>query len=224
MQGKVKLTKRQVKEDKFTTFMLTSKTQVTENWQYYVIGLVAFLVLVAAVIWYFNNRKTTEIEAAGKLADAMSQSQGNNDQVAILSLNQLLDSYGGTSSVEDATYMLAGLYLRSRNYNDAIKFYQRYLDKYHDNELDRAASYAGIAAAHEDQGDFAAAADYYVKAAKELPGGPLESDYLSGAVRDYIQAGDMTSAEAQLKVLVDKHGGTESAKSAQRLLAENQKS
>jgi len=226
MQSKVKLTKRQVKEDKFTTFMLTTKTQITENWQFYVIGLVAVIVLVAAAVWYVNHESTAEVDAAKKLSDAVGQYQSGNNQVAILALNQVIDNYGGTTSARTATYILAGLYLSSRSYDDAVRMFQKYLDDYKDNQLERAAAFAGIAAAHEGQASFAQAAEYFVKAVGEYPDGPLEADYRCGAVRNFIQAGDLASAKVQVDTLKEKHGGTESARRAERLFAEteNQKS
>ena len=224
MQSKVKLTKRQVKEDKFTTFMLNTRTQVTENWQFLVIGLVAVLVLVAAVVWYFNNQQEKTTEAEDKLAAAVSQYQSGNNQVAILGLTQLIDEFGGTPSARTATYYLAGLYLSQRNFGDAITTYQKYLDEYDDNQLERAAAYGGIAAAYEGQGDFANAADNYIKAIEAYPDGPLEADYRYGAVRNYVQTGDMEAAKAQVDTLKEKSGGTDSAKRAERLYAEKLKS
>jgi len=224
MQSKVKLTKRQVKEDKFTTFMLNTRTQVTDNWQFLVIGLVAVLVLVAAVVWYVNNQNEKTVEAEGKLSEAISQYQAGNNQVAILGFTNLMDEYGGTMAARTATYYLGNLYLSSRNFEDAIATFRKYLDKHDDNTMERAAAYGGMAAAYEGQADFVKAAEYYIKAVNESPDGPLEADYRYGAVRNYVQTGDMEAAKAQVDTLKEKLGGTDSAKRAERLYAEKQQS
>jgi len=224
MQSKVKLTKRQVKEDKFTTFMLTTKDQIAENWQFYVIGLVAVVVAVAALTWYMSSRKSGEQAAAAKFSEASLEYQSGNNQVAILGLSQIIDDYGGSTSAESATYLLATIHLNTRNFAEAIRYFEKYLADYADNKLNRAASYAGIATAYEGQGDFTQAAQYFVKAVEEFPGGPLEADYELGAVRNYIALGDFDSAGARLKNLEAKYLGSEAARRAARLLAEKKRS
>ena len=64
MQSKMKLTKRQVKEDRFTTFMLTSKDKLQgefeDNWQYYVIGFAVVVVLIWALAWQFDRQSAKD--------------------------------------------------------------------------------------------------------------------------------------------------------------------
>ena len=64
MQTKVKLTKRQLKEDKFTTFMLTAKDRLQENWQFYVIALLAIVLVVVGGVYFLNQGKARQQEAA----------------------------------------------------------------------------------------------------------------------------------------------------------------
>jgi TolA-binding protein len=224
MQSKVKLTRRQMKEDKFTTFMLTTKDQVSENWQFYVIGLVAIIVLVAAVVWYIDHQSAQASEATTKFSDAMLEYQAGNDQVAILGLSQVIDDYGSSAVAANATYLLANIYLSSRNYGEATRYFQQYLDKYKDNRLNRASCYAGIAAAYEGQGDYAQAASSYAQAYEEFPGGPLAADHAYGAMRSYIEADDLESADHWLTILKDKFAGSDSTRRAQRLYAEKTRS
>jgi TolA-binding protein len=224
MQSKVKLTRRQMKEDKFTTFMLTTKDQVSENWQFYVIGLVAIIVLVAAVVWYADHQATQATEATTKFSDAMLEYQAGNDQVAILGLSEVIDDFGGSAVASNATYFLADIYLSSRNYGEAIRYFEMYLDKYNKSKLNRASCYAGIGTAYEGQGDYTQAAANFVRAYEEFPSGPMAADYAYGVVRTYIAANDFESAEKWLTTLEDKFAGTDSARRAQRLYAEKTRS
>jgi TolA-binding protein len=224
MQGKVKITKRQVKEDKFTTFMLASKdklqTEFEQKWQYYVIGFVTVVLLVWAGVWYFENRLSQGTEAADAFSNAVLQYQTGNKQVAILELAQVLEKYGGTDFAPRAAFMLGNLNLDTRNYTEAVRYYQMYLDDFSGTELNRAASYAGIAAAQEDQAQYAEAAANFLKAIEVLPGGPLEPDYELGAIRNYLAAGNPESAKAQLAVLEEKYAKSDWANRAALMIAE----
>jgi len=224
MQSKVKLTKRQVKEDKFTTFMLTSKDKLQgefeDKWQYYVIGIVLAVVLIWAVVWYFDQQSTREAQAAEAFSQAMSRYQLGDDQVAILEFSQVLENYGGTNLAAKAAFLLGNLNLATRNYDEAIRHYRLFLNDYKGTVLNRAAAYAGIAAAQEDQGQYGEAAASLVQAVETNPEGPLRPDYELGAVRNYLAAGNPELAEARLAILDEKYEGTDWASRATRMIAE----
>lgn len=224
MQSKVKLTKRQMKEDKFTTFMLTSKdkfqSELEDKWQYYVIGLVVVVVLIAATVWHFDRQAVRGLEAAQAYARAVMSYQAGDEQVAILEFNQVLEDYGSSDVAASATFLLGNLNLSTRNYVEASRHYQAYLDGFAGNPLNRAASYSGMAAAQENQGQYIEAAATFMLAVGEYPGGPLEPDYELGAIRNYLASGNIESAEVRLANLEENYVGTEWAKRASRLISE----
>jgi TolA-binding protein len=213
-----------VKEDKFTTFMLASKDklqgELEGKWQYYVIGVVLAVVLVWAVIWYFDQQSARESQAAETFSQAMSKYQQGDDQVAILQFSQVLENYSGTDLAAKAAFLLGNLNLVVRNYDEAIRHYRLYLNEYSGTLLNRAAAYAGIAAAQEDQGQYVEAAASFLQAVDTYPESPLRPDYEVGAVRNYLAAGDLESAEAHLKILEEKYEGTDWASRATRMIAE----
>ena len=224
MQSKVKLTKRQVKEDKFTTFMLTSKDRLREEfeekWQYYVIGLVLVVVVVWAIGWHFGRQSARDIEAAEALSRAMVTYQSGDNQVATLELSQIVDNYASSSAAEQATYLLGNLSLTTRSYEEAIRFYQAYLGNFGGDQVNRAAAYAGIAAAYEDQAQHAEAAENFGKAAAEDPKGPLVADYYYGALRNYLASDNVDQARSLLTQLEDDYSGSDWTRKAQILFAE----
>lgn len=220
MQSKVKLTKRQIKEDKFTAFMLTSKDRLVENWQLYVVGILVVVVAIGAVFYFIGARKSSHIEAGQKLAEAMMNSRSGNNQVAILGLNQVVEDYSGDDAAEQATFLLGKLNYESKNYAEAIRYYDMYLSNYHDSKLDRAAALAGIGACQVNQGNYAEASSKYAAAIDEYPDGPLAADYNLEALRADLMLGDMEKAKARLAVITDKYKGTEAANRALELFAE----
>ena len=209
MQSRVKITKRQIKEDKFTTFMLTARNQVTENWQFIVVGVVIVVLAVVAVMYYIDSQKARHEEAGRLFAQTLADYRNGNRQVAILGFAQIIENYGKDDVAEESTYLLGKLNFMDRNYPEATRHYEMYLSKYKGNLLNRAACLAGIAASHENQGEYAQAASRFLEAAEEYPTGPLAGDYQFGALRNLIESGDIAGARERLEFLQEELDGTE---------------
>ncbi len=220
MYGKTKLTKRQIKEDKFTIFMLSAKNQLLENWQYVVIGIAAVAVAIVAIVYYVNARQAKAQQAATRYARALMDYHSGNSQVAIMELTQVVEEYGDDDVAEQATFLLGNINYESRNYPEAIRFYEQYLAKYRENKLNRAAALAGIAACYENQGKFQEAAEKYVAAAEEYPDGPLVGDYYYSAMRNFLEVGDIDQAKKYLELVKEEYKDTDRANQAQRLFSE----
>jgi len=220
MHGKVKLTKRQIKEDKFATFMLTAKDRFETNWQYFVIGAVAVILAVVAVVYYFNSSTSAKEDAGRKYAEALASANSGNSQVAILTLTQIVDQDADAVITRQAVFMLGRLNLDSRNYPEATRFFDQYTSKYREDKLMYAAALAGLGACAENQGQFAEAAAKYEQAAQAYPGGPSEGDFLTSAMRSFLLAGDTERARTQLKTIQEKFKASELAQRAERIFAE----
>ena len=220
MHGKVKLTRRQIKEDKFATFMLTAKSRLEENWQYYVIGLAAVILAIVAVVYYMSSSKSTKVEAGQKYSQALSDYRSGNNQVALLALSKLVDDNSDEPTTRQALFMLGKINLETKNYSEATRYFEQFNSKYQSDKLLAAASLAGIAACDENQGQFAAAAAKYTEAVGFYADGPSQGDYLMSAMRCYLLGGDMEKAKSSLSVIKDKYKGTELALRAERFFAE----
>ena len=116
--------------------------------------------------------------------------------------------------------MLGRLNLDSRNYPEAIRFFDQYTSKYREDKLMYAAALAGLGACAENQGQFAEAAAKYEQAAQAYPGGPSEGDFLTSAMRSFLLAGDTEKARTQLKIIQEKFKASELAQRAERFFAE----
>jgi TolA-binding protein len=223
MYGKTKLTKitkRQIKEDKFTIFMLTARDRLLQNWQYIVIGVVVVALLVIGIVYYTSSQRARMEEAATQFSRALMDYRNGNTQLAIMSLSQLVDEYGDEPVTEQATFMLGVINYETRNYPEAIRYYEMYLAKYHDNKLNRAAAHAGIAASLENQGKYRKAAERFAAACDEYPDGPLAGDYHLSAMRNFLELGEIEQAQTHLDIIKKEYEGTELANRAIRLFSE----
>jgi len=214
MHEKVRLTKRQLKDDKFTAFMLDSKHQLENNWQYFAIGLVVVVLAVVGIIYYFDSKEETNNLAATQLAQATSQYRQGNSQVAILTLSDILTKYGSTSFAEQATFLLGKTNLEIRNFGEAELYFEMYLEKYKSDKLIRAAAMAGLGVALESQGNYVEAAAKFEKAAQDYPESALLPDLHLGAMRNFLLAGQIEKAREHFDFIQDNFGGTDIANSA----------
>lgn len=219
MHGKVKLTKREIKEDKFATFMLTTKDQLTENWQYAAIGVAAVILVVAAIVYYFSNRSSANIEVAEKLATAQMDYRSGNTQVAIMSLTQIADEAGGATA-RQAKFLLGKVNFDSKNYPEAIRYWEQFLAQYSDDPFFKSSALGGIATSYENQGQFDQAAGKFVEAADAFKTGPSAAEYLFGAMRCYLLAGDKAKAQTYLDRIRAEWPGTSLETRALRYHAE----
>jgi TolA-binding protein len=220
MQNRVKLTKRQIKEDKFTTFMLNAKSQFMESWQFYVIGVVAVIVIGAGAIYFANYKEARSQDASARFAQAMASYRNQQNQIAIVALNEIVEDYGGEDVAEQATFLLGKLNYEVRNYPEAMRFFEMYLSKYRSSKLDRAASLAGLAVCNENQSELETAMEKYLAAYNEYPDGPLAGDYELSVLRLALKTGDMASARVRLESIQGNYEGSELAKTAVRIFHE----
>ena len=221
MVERVRLSKRQIKEDKFTGFMLQSKGWFLENWQFVVIGAAVVVLAVVGVTYYAGSRTAKVEEAKVKFAQAMSSYRNQTTQPAILDLTAVVEDYGNTPQASRACFLLGNLHYQSRNYQEAVRYYEMCLDRFKKDGMMRAAALAGIAACLEDQSQYLAAGDNYRQAYDELPDGPLADDCLAAAVRNYLAADNLEQAEAALTIIKERFAETERGKTALRLFQEH---
>ena len=216
----VKLSKRQIKEDKFTSFMLNTKTQFMENWQFYVIGLVVVIIVIAGLAYFNNYQSQQALEAQQKFARALNSYQGGQTQVAIVELDGIVEDYGGEEAAQQAIFLLGRVNLDIRNYTESIRYFEMYTSKYKDNDRNRAAAYAGIATCYENQGDYEQARTNYTQAIDIMPEGPLAGDYQLSLLRMDLKAGDNDAALARLIRIKEDFGTSELVNKAIRLASE----
>ncbi len=220
MAEKVKLTRRQIKEDKFTAFMLQSRDRVIDHWQYVAIGVVGILLIIAVIVYLVNQNQTVATEAQDAYSQAYQEFQIGNNQMAVLALNQVVEEYGDQPVAGKAAFLLGRLNLQQRNFPESERFFEMYIDRYGDEPLNVAAAHAGIAAVLESRAEFIPSGNKYEQAARVYADGPLAATYLGNAVRVYLAADDTTAARIALVQLVEAHEGSPPLVDARRRAAE----
>jgi len=202
-----------MKEDKFTTAMLQIKEWLSDNWQIVAIAASIVILIIVGIIYIANMKSGKKLEAANRLTAAFTEMRQENYQVAILELSSISEEYSGNIAGQ-AQFYLANAHYESRNYDEAIDNFQKYIDKFHLDKITTSAAIAGIAYCLENKQDFIAAGDKFYEAVEYFPESPSAPDYYVGAVRSYAMAADAERAGQILDELKEKFPNTDYARRA----------
>jgi tetratricopeptide (TPR) repeat protein len=197
---KKKLSKKQIKEDKLVVTYYKVLGYFQENKNRIVIYVAAFLVLVAAVFFYIQNKNENNLKASDQLGKVMDLYNNGSYLQAIQGkpgtnvegLKKIVENYGNTENGEIAKIYLANSYFMLDKIEDAFKYYEDYDGSI---AIFKAASLAGQAGYYAYKNDFDKAADLYRQASKVSSEDVLNPDYLLKAGINYIKAGKKEDAK-----------------------------
>jgi TolA-binding protein len=214
-----RITKRQLKEDKFITYYFKTLDFVEKNSRQILTGVGTVLVLSIAVFIYSQKQATKENEALVELSKATKEYASANFQNAETILKNLLENYGGTNSGELAQFYLGNTYFELENYTEAEKYYREFANDTDDPVLG-ASSLSGLAACLEEQGKFAEAAELYKQTAEKYRDAVFAPENLYHSARCFILAGQQDMARSVLNRLIEEYSDASIENDAQVLLAE----
>ncbi len=221
MRQNIRISKREMKEDKFTTFMLVAKDYVLENWIYFVGGVAAIVVVVVAIALLGVNRTKSEQQALDVFNRAMSEYRGGSYQLAIVDFKTVIDEYGSSVHAKEAAFDLGNAYFAARNFADAKTAFENYLAKYSGDKFFVTSAIAGVGASLAGLGNYKEAADKYREAAEKYSDFQPAGQYYLKALEYYIKAGEKESARVIYAKLAKDYKDTPYYMDGARLAAEN---
>jgi TolA-binding protein len=83
-------------------------------------------------------------------------------------LLNMSENYSGTKSASKAIYLLAYTYFQKGEYENAMTYFNKYLNDYADDPILSSAAYSGLGACLEQQGKFLEAARWYENGATKF--------------------------------------------------------
>jgi tetratricopeptide (TPR) repeat protein len=208
-----------MKEDKLVTYYFKTTEYVRRNSRTISTGVTAFGIILLVLFLYQRNKHDKETKASVEFTKARTEYFQNNYESAINILQDLVDNFGGTKSAKEATYYLANAYFQTKKYDDAERYYQKYLES-GDDDILKASALSGIAASYEERGNYAEAAKTYKKAAEKYSNGFLAPENLYNAARCFVLAGNKEAASDLLKKLLENYSDSNLKNDAEILLAE----
>ena len=164
-------------------------------------------VLVIGGLW-LKSRSDAETKAAGKLAEASALYwRGEYGPLSQRALD-IRREYPGTKAAAEATRMLGDAYFWQGDFNKSVSSYEEYLKGAPAQSPLRPGVERSLAQAFEGKQQFKAAAELYVKAAKEFSTRTDQADMLMSAGRAYEAQTDYAKAKAAFEKVANEYADT----------------
>jgi len=215
-----RVSKKEMKQDELLETLYKGERFVRRHKK--MISYIAIGVLAVVVIGFFmyNSRQNAERRMAEELGAVQPLfDQGQYEQL-IQDLEPTVEQYSGTESAGIGVFYLASAHFRLGQYEQAEKYYHRYLDKYDDDQILGASSLAALGDIAIQYNSPQDATDYYRRAARRAPYTFLVQKYSLEAARSAIQAGETQRARTLLTGLLENEDIQSEYKSeAEELLA-----
>ena len=222
MKQNVRLTKKDLKQDKFAAAMLVTKDYVVQNWMYVVGGIVAVFIIIIGVTFMKSEGSKKSGEGAQTYNLAMGEFMNKSYQQAIVGLKVVIDEFGSTTYGEQARFNLGNAYFESRNYTEAQTAFESYLKKYGDKDkYFTTSAMAGIAQCRAALGFPGEAADKFRETAEKYKDFKLAGQYYVNAMDYYIKSGNLESARVIFAKITKDFENTPYYKDAALIAGEN---
>ncbi len=203
-----RITRREMKEDKFILLLYSVSDYITHHVQEVLIGAGVVVIALVAGVLYGNARQSADEDAARLLAPAQTAMQNNRAEDALPIYERILNDYGGSSSARETTLGLANANFQMGDIPKARQYFQMYISEYSPglttslwstlpgtvNSVDvvLVSAEAGLAACLEQETRYSEAAIEYRRLAEAYPDLFLAPQFCLDAGRCF-QAADQTS-------------------------------
>jgi outer membrane protein assembly factor BamD (BamD/ComL family) len=216
-----KLTKRDIKQDKFVTSMLRAQEYFLEN-STRLFGVIAAVVVVVVVaLLLVSSGRKKEREAQEAFGRAAVEFRAGNFQLAAVDFQSVVDNFGGTDAARLASLYLADAYFQLENYDQAEKYYRLHLDKYAFDDLLTANATAGLAHCLRAKGSMKEAGEKFFEVYKRFPSSHLSKDCLFLAINSFAAAGDAKAAREAYDIFSRFPGESQRVLEAKQLMVEH---
>ena len=156
-----KLTKHELKEDSFVTFVLAAREYVIENQNKIFIGLIVLVVIIAGSIWMNNSRIQAREEAKVHFAEALSSYRNGQIQSAEELFRITEERFGNLREGAYSSYFTGQCALMDGRNTEAIEAFERYLERAGKFPFFKEAAMDGMATAYANDRNYDRAAEIY---------------------------------------------------------------
>jgi TolA-binding protein len=213
-----KISKQELKQDKFVTYTLKAKEYAENNTRLIMWGGIFIVVVILVLSYLAHSKSQANLNANDLLTRAtMSYEQGNIQQGEQL-LQQLVDDYAGVTAAGQGCFYLAKIYWQQNDFANAKIYFRKYLDDYKSDDLLTSAAYAGYGDCLLEEGNVQEAALNYEKAAQTDTESPQAPSFYYSAASAFLSAKDYQNARKVASIIVEKYDQSEYKTKAEILL------
>lgn len=203
LKAQKKLTKKEIKEDKFVEAAMKARAYAEDNYKQVSLITAGVFILFLLIIGYNYVHTQTSERSTTLLGQAQLEYQNMNYTKARALLDRLEAEYGGTDAADQGLLLLANLNYQQDKITEAADSYQAFTDNYSGSDILIASGYAGYAACQEKMTNNADAAQFYLKAQKADPNFVEASNYLYLAALNFITVNDFAAAKNALGKIIN---------------------
>ncbi|RKY58441.1 MAG: hypothetical protein DRP95_05965 [Candidatus Latescibacterota bacterium] len=204
LKPRKRLTKREVKQDKFVTTVLKIWALVRERYKELGAGFLGVLLVVGIVNLWTSHRKHREVEAWELLAEAqIAWAQGDTARASGM-YREVRERFWGTKAAARACLALGDIALSKGLYDEAEEAYRKCLGKYGKDDVLAFAACYGMGVCLEDREKYEEAAEVYRKFAERHPESPLSPEALQKAAWCLERAGRLDEAKEVLREILSR--------------------
>ncbi len=218
LKPKKKVTKRELKQDKFVLFTLKAKNYIEDNARLLARVGIGLLILIVLVSFYVRSKRSASVEASALLGEAQLAYNLGDSKRAESVLKKLIDEYEGVTPAGQGCFMLAKMYWEKDDFTNAKIYFKKYIDDYAEDDILTAAALSGYADCLVKENKIAEAAQYYEKAGHVNQDDPMTPSYLYSAAWAYMEAGQPKKAEKLAEEIIKNFEKSEYKKRAEVLL------
>ena len=176
--------------DPLQDFLMSLRDYAAENSRRLL--LIAAVVIGACLLvcgWFFYDRYG-EKKADVLYRAAFLKEKANDMEEAVKQYESLLNQYPRTSAASFASYRLGNYSLREEKFDEAVRFYQGFINKVADSNDLKTLAWGGIGAAYERKNDLRQALIAYEKALVTPPLNAFQSINYQNAARIHEKLDD----------------------------------
>ena len=126
LKPKRKISKKEIKRDPFLESIFSIKTHFTDKKQRYTRIILAVLAVFIIGSFYLKSQDTNRESAENILSKAMVFLALNDEDNAMIHLQEVIDEYGSTVAGRNASFYLGRIYLDKGEYDLALPYFEKY--------------------------------------------------------------------------------------------------
>jgi len=220
MTTRKRLSKKQLKQDKFVTTTFEMAQFVQDHTRKVVTGLVIVVIVAGSGLYYWNYSSHRDMRAARLLTNGRVSYEAGNYPLAITDFEKFRQEFLNTRYGEEALLLLADSYYQAGSFEEARSILDQFTDRYADNSHLAYRAYLLLGCTLENLASYGEAAEAYLKASERAQFDYQQTRAKLDAARAFTQAGDQARALEEYRYVLDSNPDDQFAGQAAVLIAE----
>ncbi|MBU8922729.1 MAG: tetratricopeptide repeat protein, partial [Bacteroidales bacterium] len=157
-----KLSRHELKEDSFVTFILEAREYLRENQNKFFAGLVVLIVVIAGAIWMNNSRMHAKASAEAQFSEALASYGAGQIKSAEEMFKIIDDRFGSMEQGACSLYFLGKIALADGRNAEATSYFEKYISMSSKYPFFKDSAREGLAVSYENARDYVKASEIYL--------------------------------------------------------------